>query len=199
VSATRGAVFAATALIGALGSVGVKTASAGNRTSASLLAAPGPPLGFETRVEPVVAFVGQPVEVVLRWTHAPRRGASPLRINRRGLLTVEIILELFDPRGRKVPFDILIAVPPLRDQDFQSLAPGESFEYRYNLATLAAVQPFAPGTYTVRARYRSDPPPEGVTPGWLGELKAPQVRFQVRPEEPPAASTGTVSVPTPSR
>lgn len=120
---------------------------------------------------------GEAAPLLVRWRNLGAPGSPPLRINRRGLPRHEIFFDVSDAAGRRIRMGDLPS-RPLAPADFQTLAPGEAVEYRYDLPGLLA-RPLESGSYRVRVRYRNADA-RGDPPAWTGELETASLRFRVR-------------------
>ena len=139
--------------------------------------APAPRPVLSAAVEPKVAQSGQPVSLQVRWLNPAAKWGKALRLNRRGLLGREVTIAVRTASGTLVALAQPADLGPPKQEDFQSLAPGESFVYDYPL-TPASGKPLAPGAYEVRVTYRNSTRPPGE-PAFLGTLQT-RAGFRVR-------------------
>lgn len=146
--------------------------------SALLAASPTSPIDFQVRAEPRVLLPGQRLSLFVIWRNPAPGGGASVTINRRGLLGRDVLITVQAKGKPPVPLFIPEDLGPLTDRDFQSLAPGEIFEYEYPV-NLKSGGELPPGSYEIRVAYRNDTPGPGA---WTGRLEA---KAKVRVPKPP--------------
>lgn len=135
-------------------------------------------LAMEVRPEPRAIQHGHNPSLMIKWFNKLPEGGPVIRVNRRCLLGREVVIVV---RPRAKPAILLVTPSGLGapvEADFQTLAPGTSFEYEYPIMPKDG-KPLAPGSYDVTVTYTNDVA-FGEPPAWTGTLRS-RVKVRVLP------------------